>query len=287
MLEDPAKEVPDYNYPRTARSRKRRPISRPTSRSRSSAVIAVAVDGKKRCRPRRCSPGLNELGRQNGIGRLDLVENRFVGMKSRGMYETPGGTILYAAHRGIESITLDRGAMHLKDELMPKYAELVYNGFWFAPGARNAPGRDRLAARSSSAAKCGSSSTRATSSWSAARARSRSTTRTPRHLRGRSGRLRPPRRGRLHQAQRAAVAHAGAAEEEAEAVIAGVIPGRRSRNPESSTARKHGFRVRRAAAPRNDKYQFCPISSGVMRRTATRRLARSGASVGIFRNCLP
>ena len=76
---------------------------------------------------------LNELGRANGIGRLDLVENRFVGMKSRGMYETPGGTILLAAHRGIESITLDRGAAHLKDELMPKYAELIYNGFWFAP----------------------------------------------------------------------------------------------------------------------------------------------------------
>ena len=76
---------------------------------------------------------LNELGRANGIGRLDLVENRFVGMKSRGMYETPGGTILYFAHRGIEQITLDRGAAHLKDELMPKYAELIYNGFWFSP----------------------------------------------------------------------------------------------------------------------------------------------------------
>jgi len=76
---------------------------------------------------------LNELGRANGIGRLDLVENRFVGMKSRGMYETPGGTILLQAHRGIEQITLDRGAGHLKDELMPRYAELIYNGFWFAP----------------------------------------------------------------------------------------------------------------------------------------------------------
>jgi argininosuccinate synthase len=76
---------------------------------------------------------LNALGRQHGIGRLDLVENRFVGMKSRGMYETPGGTILLAAHRGIEQITLDRGAAHLKDELMPKYAELIYYGFWFAP----------------------------------------------------------------------------------------------------------------------------------------------------------
>ena len=76
---------------------------------------------------------LNELGKRHGIGRLDLLENRFVGMKSRGMYETPGGTILHIAHRGIEQITLDRGAAHLKDELMPKYAELLYNGFWFSP----------------------------------------------------------------------------------------------------------------------------------------------------------
>jgi argininosuccinate synthase len=76
---------------------------------------------------------LNALGKANGIGRLDLVENRFVGMKSRGIYETPGGTILLSAHRGMESITLDRGAAHLKDELMPRYAELIYNGFWFAP----------------------------------------------------------------------------------------------------------------------------------------------------------
>ena len=93
---------------------------------------AVAIDGKK-LSPATLLAKLNELGRANGIGRLDLVENRFVGMKSRGMYETPGGTILLAAHRGIESITLDRGAAHLKDELMPKYAELIYNGFWFAP----------------------------------------------------------------------------------------------------------------------------------------------------------
>ena len=76
---------------------------------------------------------LNELGRKHGIGRLDLVENRFVGMKSRGMYETPGGEIYARAHRGIEQITLDRGAAHLKDELMPRYAELVYNGLWFSP----------------------------------------------------------------------------------------------------------------------------------------------------------
>ena len=92
----------------------------------------VAVDGAK-LSPAALLARLNERGRAHGIGRLDLVENRFVGMKSRGMYETPGGTILLAAHRGIESITLDRGAAHLKDELMPKYAELIYNGFWFAP----------------------------------------------------------------------------------------------------------------------------------------------------------
>jgi argininosuccinate synthase len=76
---------------------------------------------------------LNELGGRHGIGRLDLVENRYVGMKSRGIYETPGGTLLHAAHRGKESLTLDRGAAHLKDELMPRYAELIYNGFWFSP----------------------------------------------------------------------------------------------------------------------------------------------------------
>jgi argininosuccinate synthase len=92
----------------------------------------VAIDGKK-LSPAALLARLNELGRENGIGRLDLVENRFVGMKSRGMYETPGGTILAVAHRAIESITLDRGAAHLKDELMPKYAELIYNGFWFSP----------------------------------------------------------------------------------------------------------------------------------------------------------
>ena len=92
----------------------------------------VALDGR-RLSPANLLAELNALGRAHGIGRLDLVENRFVGMKSRGMYETPGGTILLAAHRGIESITLDRGAAHLKDELMPKYAELIYNGLWFAP----------------------------------------------------------------------------------------------------------------------------------------------------------
>src|SRR2546423_15462195 len=93
---------------------------------------AVSLDGKPMS-PAALLTRLNELGKANGIGRIDLVENRFVGMKSRGIYETPGGTILHAAHRAIESITLDRGAAHLKDELMPRYAELIYNGFWFSP----------------------------------------------------------------------------------------------------------------------------------------------------------
>src|SRR5215203_4478987 len=131
VLEDPSQEVPDYVYSRTDDLVKApdKPTYITVEFERGDAV---AVDGK-RLSPAALLTKLNELGRVNGIGRLDLVENRFVGMKSRGMYETPGGTILYAAHRGIESITLDRGAAHLKDELMPKYAELVYNGFWFAP----------------------------------------------------------------------------------------------------------------------------------------------------------
>lgn len=86
-----------------------------------------------RCQQANLLAKLNELGGKHGIGRLDLVENRFVGMKSRGIYETPGGTLLLAAHRGIESITLDRGAAHLKDELMARYAELIYFGFWYSP----------------------------------------------------------------------------------------------------------------------------------------------------------
>jgi argininosuccinate synthase len=131
VLEDPAQEVPDYVYSRTLD---------PQEGPAEGAVItvgfergdAVSIDGKK-LSPAAVLAELNRLGRQHGIGRLDLVENRFVGMKSRGMYETPGGTILLAAHRGIEQVTLDRGAAHLKDELMPKYAELIYNGFWFTP----------------------------------------------------------------------------------------------------------------------------------------------------------
>jgi argininosuccinate synthase len=131
VLENPAQEVPDYVYSRTID-----PEDAP-DRARYVSVDfetgdAVALDGERQS-PAKLLAELNRLGRAHGIGRLDLVENRFVGMKSRGMYETPGGTILIAAHRAVESITLDRGAAHLKDELMPKYAELIYNGFWFAP----------------------------------------------------------------------------------------------------------------------------------------------------------
>src|SRR5262245_11671823 len=131
VLEDPSAEVPDYVYSRTGDPEQTpdRPAYLTVEFERGDAV---AVDGKKMS-PANLLARLNELGREHGIGRLDLVENRFVGMKSRGMYETPGGTILLAAHRGIEQITLDRGAAHLKDELMPRYAELIYNGFWFSP----------------------------------------------------------------------------------------------------------------------------------------------------------
>jgi argininosuccinate synthase len=131
VLEDPGKEVPDYVFSRTVDPEKA--PDRPTTIAIDfEKGDPVAIDGKK-LTPAALLTQLNDLGRANGIGRLDLVENRFVGMKSRGMYETPGGTILLAAHRGIESITLDHGAAHLKDELMPKYAELVYYGFWFTP----------------------------------------------------------------------------------------------------------------------------------------------------------
>ncbi len=131
VLEDPAVEAPEFVYQRTIA-----PEDAPDKATVFTIDFErgdpVAIDGEK-LSPAALLTKLNQLGHDNGVGRLDLVENRFVGMKSRGVYETPGGTILLAAHRGIESITLDRGAMHLKDELMPKYASLVYNGFWFSP----------------------------------------------------------------------------------------------------------------------------------------------------------
>jgi len=131
VLEDPAVQVPDYVYSRTI-GPEQAPDKITTITIDFEKGDAVAINGEK-LSPAMLLTQLNALGRENGIGRLDLVENRFVGMKSRGMYETPGGTILLVAHRGIESITLDRGAAHLKDELMPRYAELIYNGFWFSP----------------------------------------------------------------------------------------------------------------------------------------------------------
>jgi argininosuccinate synthase len=131
VLEDPSVEAPEFVYQRTIA-----PEDAPDQAQLFTIDFengdAVAIDGE-RLSPAALLSKLNQLGHDNGVGRLDLVEGRFVGMKSRGVYETPGGTILLAAHRGIESITLDRGAMHLKDELMPRYAELIYNGFWFTP----------------------------------------------------------------------------------------------------------------------------------------------------------
>ncbi|MEM9248515.1 MAG: argininosuccinate synthase [Pseudomonadota bacterium] len=131
VLEDPAEEAPDYVYQRTVA-----PENAPDTPQYIEVGFergdAVSIDGE-RLSPAALLTKLNALGGAHGIGRLDLVEGRYVGMKSRGIYETPGGTILMAAHRGIEQITLDKGAMHLKDELMPRYAELIYNGYWFTP----------------------------------------------------------------------------------------------------------------------------------------------------------
>ncbi len=131
VLEDPADEAPDYVYQRTVN-----PEDAPDTPEYIEIGFlrgdAVSINGTAMS-PAEILTTLNEIGGKHGCGRLDLVEGRFVGMKSRGIYETPGGTLLLEAHRGIESITLDRGQAHLKDELMPKYAELIYNGFWFSP----------------------------------------------------------------------------------------------------------------------------------------------------------
>jgi argininosuccinate synthase len=131
VLEDPAQKAPEMVYQRTIS-----PMAAPdrvtTIKVGFAKGDAISLNGKAMS-PATLLKALNDLGRDNGIGRLDLVENRFVGMKSRGVYETPGGTILLAAHRAMESITLDRGAAHLKDDLMPRYAELIYYGFWFSP----------------------------------------------------------------------------------------------------------------------------------------------------------
>ena len=131
VLEDPAVEAPEYVHQRTI-APEDAPDKATTIQIGFEAGDPVSIDGEY-LSPAALLTRLNQLGHDNGIGRLDLVENRFVGMKSRGVYDTPGGTILLAAHRGIESITLDRGAAHLKDEIMPRYASLIYNGFWFSP----------------------------------------------------------------------------------------------------------------------------------------------------------
>ena len=131
VLEDPAIEAPEYVYQRTVS-----PEDAPNTPEMIEVTFergdAVAINGEAMS-PATILTKLNELGGKHGVGRLDLVENRFVGMKSRGIYETPGGTVLLEAHRGIEQITLDSGAGHLKDSIMPRYAELIYNGFWFSP----------------------------------------------------------------------------------------------------------------------------------------------------------
>ncbi len=131
VLEDPSVEAPEFVYQRTIA-----PEDAPDKATVFTMDFErgdpVAIDGQK-LSPAALLTKLNQLGHDNGVGRLDLVENRYVGMKSRGVYETPGGSILLVAHRGMESITLDRGAGHLKDDLMPRYGELIYNGFWFSP----------------------------------------------------------------------------------------------------------------------------------------------------------
>jgi len=131
VLEDPAEEAPEYIYQRSI-SPEDAPDEPTYLEIGFEKGDAVSINGEKMS-PATLLEALNQYGGKNGIGRIDLVENRFVGMKSRGVYETPGGTILLAAHRGMEQITLDRGAAHLKDDLMPRYAELIYNGFWFSP----------------------------------------------------------------------------------------------------------------------------------------------------------
>ena len=222
MLEDPAKEAPPVVYQRTI-SPMEAPDKATEVRIGFAKGDAVSLDGKA-LSPAALLTELNALGKANGIGRLDLVENRFVGMKSRGVYETPGGTILLAAHRAIESITLDRGAAHLKDELMPRYAELIYNGFWFTPeremlqalidkSQEHVEGEVRLKLYKGNVMIAGRESREVALFLDAG------------HLRGRQGRLRPEGRRGLHPAQRAAAAHARHAAEEIREVNAAVRGG--------------------------------------------------------------
>ena len=209
VLEDPAVEAPEFVHQRTIA-----PEDAPDKPTVFTMDFErgdpVAIDGEQ-LSPAALLTKLNELGHDNGVGRLDLVENRFVGMKSRGVYETPGGTILLAAHRGIECITLDRGAMHLKDELMPRYAELIYNGFWFAPEREMLQAADRPVARSMVTGQVRVKLYKGNVTVIGRDQPLLALRPGPGHLRGGQGRLRPPRRGRLHQAQRAAPARGGQA----------------------------------------------------------------------------
>ena len=131
VLEDPAVEAPHFVYQRTT-DPEQAPDTPEYLEISFEKGDPIAINGKK-LSPAQLLTKLNRIGGVHGVGRLDLVENRYIGMKSRGIYETPGGTILLEAHRGMEQITLDRGAAHLKDEIMPRYAELIYNGYWFSP----------------------------------------------------------------------------------------------------------------------------------------------------------
>ena len=208
VLEDPAQDAAEHRLSAHDVADGRARQGDRGARRTSSSGDAVALDGKA-LSPASLLAELNELGRGNGIGRLDLVENRFVGMKSRGVYETPGGTILLAAHRAIESITLDRGAAHLKDELMPRYAELIYNGFWFAPeremlqaaidkSQEHVEGEVRLKLYKGNVIVAGRASAEVAVLLDAG------------HVRGRQGRLRPEGRRGLHPSQCAAPADAWA-----------------------------------------------------------------------------
>ena len=209
MLEDPAHEPPPYVYQRTIA-----PEDAPDKATTVTIGFAkgdpISIDGKK-LSPAALLTRLNELGRDNGIGRVDLVENRYVGMKSRGVYETPGGTILLAAHRAMESLTLDREATHLKDSLMPRYAELIYYGFWFSPE------REMLQALIDKSQEHVEGEVHA-EALQGQRHRHRplepeiALRQQDRHLRGRRRRLRPEGRRGLHQAQRAPPAAIGQAQ---------------------------------------------------------------------------
>ena len=201
VLENPGDEAPDYVYQRTVD-----PEQAPDQPEMVEITFergdAVAINGEAMS-PATILTRLNEIGGKHGVGRLDLVENRFVGMKSRGIYETPGGTILLEAHRGIEQITLDAGAGHLKDSIMPRYAELIYNGFWFSPE------REMLQALIDKSQDHVTGTVRVklykgVGPHRCALVRSFALSRKARHLRGGRRRLRPEGRSRLHPAERAA-----------------------------------------------------------------------------------